>query len=261
MNKNSSEEDIAKLFGLRATPYLLENCFIEMPAGRKNRSYAFITVPEYVCHEFIKLNGVIFQDMCLKVQEARQSDTRFNEKRNITKSSFEKNMKSAADSIYSPSRFELINCEATKNDENDHPYHKDTSTVGIDTINHHSRYKQSKRPEVVANRFPENQHTFQKKCTILGEKTYKQAVTGKTNTTHTNNDAILGDSIIRLNRGIKSEFNKTLKTGRARFKHFPGAWPKDLLHYIDPTLEEQNFEAAITHIGINDILYDSSSRK
>ena len=33
------------------------------------------------------------------------------------------------------------------------------------------------------------------------------------------------------------------------------------MHYIDPTLEEQNFEAAITHSGINGILYDSSSRQ
>ena len=42
----------------------------------------------------------------------------------------------------------------------------------------------------------------------------------------------------------------------AKFKHFPGASSKDLLHYIDPTLE-----AARIHIGINDILYDSSSRQ
>ena len=49
----------------------------------------------------------------------------------------------------------------------------------------------------------------------------------------------------------------TLGPGQARFKHFPGASSKDLLHYIDATLEEQNFEAAIIHIGINDILYDN----
>ena len=51
----------------------------------------------------------------------------------------------------------------------------------------------------------------------------------------------------------------TLKTARARFKNFSGASSKDLLHHNDPTLEEQNFEAAIIHIGINDILYDTSS--
>ena len=256
MSKNSSEEDIAELFSLRTTPYLSGNCFIKMPTGRTHRNYAFITVPEHVCNELTKLNGVTFQDMHLKVQEARQSDTTFNESKNITKSSFDRNMKSAVDSIYSPNRVELLNCEATENDENDPPYHKDTSIVVFDTVNHHSIYKQLKRPEaVVVNRFPENQHIFQKKRTAAGEKTYKEAVTEKTYTTHTNNVAILGDSIISFNRDIKSEFNKTLTYGRARFKHFPGAWSKDLLHYIDITLEEQNFEAAIIHIGINDILY------
>ena len=69
MNKNSSEEDIAKLFGLRATPYLLENCFIEMPTGRKNRNYAFITAPDHACHEPIRLNGAAFQDMSLKLKK------------------------------------------------------------------------------------------------------------------------------------------------------------------------------------------------
>ena len=34
-----------------------------------------------------------------------------------------------------------------------------------------------------------------------------------------------------------------------------------MLHYIDPTLEEQNFEGAIIHIGINDTLYDNSLRQ
>ena len=99
------------------------------------------------------------------------------------------------------------------------------------------------------------------KCTGLGEKTYNEAATGKTNTTHTNSVPIIGDSIISFNRGIKSESDKTLRSRQSRFKHFPRASSKDLLHYIDPALEEQNFEAAIIHIGINDILYDNSSRQ
>ena len=52
-----------------------------------------------------------------------------------------------------------------------------------------------------------------------------------------------------------------MRSRRSRFKHFPRASLKDLLHYIDPALEEQNFEAAIIHIGINDILYHNSSRQ
>ena len=93
------------------------------------------------------------------------------------------------------------------------------------------------------------------------KKTYKEAVTEKTNTTHINNVAILGNSIISLNRGIKSEFNKTLRIGRERFEHFPGALSKDLLHCIDSTLERMSFEAAIMHVGINNKLYDSSLRQ
>ena len=94
-----------------------------------------LTALEHVCNELIKLNVITFQDVCLKVQEARRSDTRFNENRNITKYYFERSVKSAADNIYSPSRFELLNFDITENDENDHPYHKDTSIVGSDPIN------------------------------------------------------------------------------------------------------------------------------
>ena len=102
---------------------------------------------------------------------------------------------------------------------------------------------------------------MQKKCIVSGEKAYKEGVTEEISTVHSNNVAILGDSIISFNRGIRSEFNKTLRPVLAKFKHFTGASSKDLLHYIDPTLEEQNFEASIIHIGINDILYDRRSRQ
>ena len=81
LSKNSSEEvivelvelfELFELFIVELLIYQTKNCFTEMPTGRKNRYYAFITAPEHVCNELIKLNGVTFQDMCLKVQEARQ---------------------------------------------------------------------------------------------------------------------------------------------------------------------------------------------
>ena len=67
MCKNASKGDIADLFGLRTT-YLSENRFTEIPTGKKNRNYAFITAPEHACNKAIKLNGATFQDMYLKVQ-------------------------------------------------------------------------------------------------------------------------------------------------------------------------------------------------
>ena len=45
LRKSSSEEDIAELYGLRTTSYLLENSFIEMPTRRKNKNYTFMTAP------------------------------------------------------------------------------------------------------------------------------------------------------------------------------------------------------------------------
>ena len=100
MRKISSD-----IFSLRKTSYLSENCFMEMPTGRKNRNYTFVTAPEHICNELNKLNNV------------------------------NKNMKSAVDSIYCRNRFELLNFKTTENDENDHPYH---SIVGSDSKNYHS---------------------------------------------------------------------------------------------------------------------------
>ena len=41
---------------------------------------------------------------------------------------------------------------------------------------------------------------------------------------------------------------------KARFKYFPCALSRDILHYVNPTLEESEFDVAIIHIGINDLL-------
>ena len=37
-------------------------------------------------------------------------------------------------------------------------------------------------------------------------------------------------------------------------KHSPGAKSTQLIQYITPTLEEYSYDAAIIHVGINDIL-------
>ena len=53
LRKNSSEQDMVEFFGLRKTSYLSENCFIEMPTGRKMgnfKTYTFISAAEHVCN-------------------------------------------------------------------------------------------------------------------------------------------------------------------------------------------------------------------
>ena len=62
-------------------------------------------------NELIKLSGITFLDMLLKVREVRQLDTTFNERRNITKSSFGRYVEISKDNLYSPNYFDLLNCE------------------------------------------------------------------------------------------------------------------------------------------------------
>ena len=57
---------------------------------------------------------------------------------------------------------------------------------------------------------------------------------------------VLGNSIIR---GIRvRDFNQQVKNGYAKFKSFPGCNSKEMLHYIEPTLETGFYESAILHV-------------
>ena len=70
---------------------------------------------------------------------------------------------------------------------------------------------------------------------------------------------MFGDSIPK---GIKlDEFNQNLQNSVAKFQFFPGATSRKLLHYVDPTLEEENFKSAVIHVGTNDLMnnYDSKT--
>ena len=48
--------------------------------------------------------------------------------------------------------------------------------------------------------------------------------------------------------------NSLLKEGRIHLKAFPGAKANQLNRYVVPTLEEFDYDCAIIHVGINDIL-------
>ena len=48
--------------------------------------------------------------------------------------------------------------------------------------------------------------------------------------------------------------NSQVKEGRIQLKAFPGAKANQLNHYVVPTLEEFDYDCAIIHVGINDIL-------
>ena len=117
------------------------------------------------------------------------------------------------------------------------------------------------RSSVVINCHPENQTTFQNKCTsqnnlpiVPGKQTCKNAAVQKRKLPA--KTLILSDSIAR---GIKIyEFNKYIKYDRANLLTFPGATSRHLLHYLDIHLEDRNTETVIIHVGVNDIINENS---
>ena len=54
------------------------------------------------------------------------------------------------------------------------------------------------------------------------------------------------------------DFNQHVKNGYAKFKSFPSCNSKEMLHYIEPTLEIGFYDSAILHVGVNDLLNNRS---
>ena len=50
------------------------------------------------------------------------------------------------------------------------------------------------------------------------------------------------------------EFNKYLNGGIAHLKPFPGSKAKQMDHHVIPILEQHQYDAAVIHVGINDLL-------
>ena len=115
-------------------------------------------------------------------------------------------------------------------------------------MRHHNRFsinQQNARPNSGINRDSSNQHIFKSKV-IPGEKIFAETMpssmtssnpTFNESTLPTSNVVIFGDSLVNFNR--KKIYN--IYNGSARFKYFPGATSKDLLHYVDTTLQDNLF--------------------
>ena len=49
------------------------------------------------------------------------------------------------------------------------------------------------------------------------------------------------------------KINNSIRSGRVRFRNFPGATLGELLRYMNPILTEENYDTAVVHVGINDM--------
>ena len=54
------------------------------------------------------------------------------------------------------------------------------------------------------------------------------------------------------------KFNRPIKNRKAKMFNFPGAPFHQLLHYLDVHLKDKSIDTVIIHIGINDLLTNSS---
>ena len=191
----TTEDDLYELFGLRSTKYLKQNCSVKMSTNSntgKKKYFAYVTAPEHVTTELIKLNGIEFNSKCIIVEEAKNKPTAFSEANAL----------------------------------------RPTSPV---FGNHLTDENQSKLPIGSA------------------KKTYSETVRLPPNSSNT---LIFTDSIAK---GIRMyEFNRFVKNSKAKMFSFPGASSHQMLHYLDVHLEERQINTVVIHVGINDILRDSS---
>ena len=216
LNTDVVEEDLNQLFGIRSTKYLQDTCSIKMPVNQKtgkNKGFAFITVPERLYIELIKLNGIEFKGKEITIQDATSMRLQTN-----------------------------------------------------------VPFKNSKRPKVVVNRYPENQDKFGRRNTVPGQQTnpnvtrtpQKAPQEKATNYNDINYQKysvsfslkrnkifVVGDShLIRIG---KERFKKNVDGANVYFKCFSGANTKQLDYYVVATLADENPDSVIIHIGSNDI--------
>ena len=74
----------------RNTKYLTQKCYVNMSTNSntgKKKYFAFVTAPDHVTTELIKLNGIHFSSKYIIVEEAKNKSTAFSEA-NVLRTSF-----------------------------------------------------------------------------------------------------------------------------------------------------------------------------
>ena len=104
--------------------------------------------------------------------------------------------------------------------------------------NHQDQQKKNKKEVSKTNQ--ENESLL----TVPGERSYKETLI-----TQKKNVIIFGDSIPK---GINTRLlNKKLIKSKAVCKFFSGVTSKDFVRYVKPTLQENEFDTSILHMGVN----------
>ena len=120
--------------------------------------------------------------------------------------------------------------------------------------NNNDKNKNTGRPEVVINQYPENQTVYPRKHIVPGTNSYCE--TWGNSQANSGNIKIFSDDIPK---GIRiKQMNQQIQNGNARIHSFPGATSHQLLDYLDVNLDKYT-DTVVIHIGINDILNSASN--
>ena len=185
------------------------------------------------------------------------------------KQALEKNMDNSNNNnrFISPNRFGRLFYDDNNNDDNISVTNSIGSSKTLqnndnDQINkeyytkkyNNDKNKNTGRPEVVINQYPENQTVYPRKRIVPGTNSYNETLANSQTNSH--NIKIFSDSIPK---GIRiKQMNQQIRNGNARIHSFPGATSHQLLHYLDVNLDKYT-DTVVIHIGINDILNSASN--
>ena len=202
----------------------------------KQEIFAFVTVPDHVRNELLKLTHLFpmhpFSTIC-KLQKTLQLSDIFS---GCRKDALRSN---GLNNIQFREKHLII--EATRSEM------KTAKTI--------VKSNHSIRPQVVVNHFPENQDVFNRSKLVPGELSYTNAVKStRLNSSKQNCINIFADSIFC---GIRV---REFKNNCAKFKTFSGSDSRDILHYVNPTLESVNYDTAVLHFGVNDLMQKTLSK-
>jgi len=78
-----ADRDLKQLFGIMNNPVLEKSCTVEIvmdAGGKKNKGFAFLTVPENVSVEILKLNDIEFFGRQLVIEVAKSDDEKAEQK-------------------------------------------------------------------------------------------------------------------------------------------------------------------------------------
>ena len=203
-------EDITELLGLNSTKYLRENYIIELPLNLQetnNKGYVYVTAPNHIADELVKLNGIELRGHHLIIEEAAAKAKTLNSN-TINFTSPNRYAVLAPNQEEKEDNFEIIrtsNFDIFKNVRND--------INKRNAVNNPQSPK--RRSQVVVNKHPENQTSFRKSNVKPDHKTYSEATMSNK---EKYNILIFSDSFPGKLRMY--EFNKVLKNKNVKHLFF-----------------------------------------